>query len=216
LSYRSPLNRETSTSTQSPSSDQQDYSVEQNPRFVAALCYARMGLHVLPIEPRSKKPLDGLGYKHGTTAESAIREWFGRCPDAGVGVALAPSGLVCVDIDPMNGGGEEGPPGAVPTTLTARTGGGGRHIIFRAAAGATYPRKLAQGIDIVHRGHIVVEPSEHPSGGQYAWQDWKICEGSPNIAEAPQWVSEARRCSLPVPVIDSVEDQRSGLDDAIS
>ena len=144
LSHRPALNSERATSTQSPSSDKRDCWVEQTPGL-AALCYARMGWHVLPIKPRSKKPIGGNGYKHATTDESIIRKWFNRCPDAGVGVALAPSGLVCVDIDPRNGGSEEGLPGAVPTTLTARTGGGGRHIIFRAAPGATYPGKLARG-----------------------------------------------------------------------
>lgn len=136
-----------------------------------ALAYAALGWPVLPIRARTKLPAGGQGLKHATTDTNTIRGWFKRWPDAGVGVSLEAAGLCAIDIDPRNGTTKT--PADYPATLTARTGGGGWHLIYRAPPGLALPGKLNPGVDIKHRGYIIVEPSIHPNGVRYEWQDWR-------------------------------------------
>lgn len=157
-----------------------------------ALKYASVGWPVLPVIPREKKPLDGNGFDHATTDEQIIRGWFNHCPDANIGIALAPAGLAAIDIDPRHGGCADDLPGALDT-LTAKTGDG-LHLLVRVPAGAELPGKLQAGIDIKWRGYIVVEPSVHPSGAPYSWLDWDVLtEPAPPIADAPHWLLEPSR-----------------------
>ena len=66
-----------------------------------------------------------------------IREWWAESPDANMGIACGASGLLVVDIDPRHGGDatfkrlkKEHGPDAFPTTVTARTSAGGRHLYY--------------------------------------------------------------------------------------
>jgi hypothetical protein len=149
-----------------------------------ALRYASFGWPILPLRPREKKPLGGYGLHHASTDEKIIRRWFKDWPTAGVGVALAPAGLCAIDIDPRNGATET--PEDFPATLTASTGGGGWHLLYRAPAGIELPGTLGVGIDAKHRGYIAVEPSVHPSERLYGWLDWDVfADPLPAIADAP-------------------------------
>lgn len=159
-----------------------------------AAAYAAIGWNVLPLEPRGKKPLSTLvprGVKDATREAATIRVWWGQRPDANIGVRLGAAGLVAVDIDPRNDGDLSNLPQPVPDTLTADTGGGGLHLIYKIPAGRSVrPGKLAQGVD-VKRGnaYIVIAPSVHPSGGAYRWRIWEPLTGEiPEIADAPAWL----------------------------
>ena len=159
-----------------------------------ATAYARLGWHVLPVKSGSKKPLNGNGFAHATTDLDQIVAWWEASPDASIGIALQPSGLVAVDVDPRNGGSIESLP-EEPATLTAKTGGGGFHFIYRAAAGSVFPGKLGSGVDIKHNGYVLVEPSVHPNGNLYNWVDWEPTgDEPPPIVPAPRWLS-GPRCS---------------------
>ena len=80
--------------------------------------------------------------------------------------------------------------GKLPDTVTAVTGSGGRHYIFKYPKGQSIPNKtkFAPGLDTRSNGGlIVVAPSIHVSGNQYQWLEGH----SPfdiNPAEAPQWL----------------------------
>jgi hypothetical protein len=67
----------------------------------AALEYAGRGWHVFPVQPGGKAPhrAVGQGYKDATCEEAQIRRWWTNDPDANIGLALAPSGLVALDVD---------------------------------------------------------------------------------------------------------------------
>lgn len=151
-----------------------------------ALAYAALGWPVLPVGS-DKRPLAGKGITHATTEETTIRRWWARWPAAGIGIHLEAAGLCAIDIDPRNG--TEMKPADFPATLTARTGGGGWHLIYRAPEGTALPGKLAAGVDIKHKGYIVVEPSLHPSGNRYAWEDFDVIGaalvGAPAIGPFP-------------------------------
>lgn len=133
-----------------------------------ALRYASAGFKVIPL--RGKLPLCQHGAHDGTTGEAQIRSWWGKWPDANIGLVL--DGLVVVDIDPRNGGEVDSLP-ALPDTCFAKTGGGGWHYLYQARPGVRYNAKPASGVDVKSGtgAYIVVEPSIHASGEKYCWLD---------------------------------------------
>lgn len=167
-----------------------------------ALAYARLGWHVFPLKPNAKEPLGRLvprGMLDATTAEETIGRWWRAAPTAGIGIALAPSGLVALDIDPRNGGVEtwdalQADHGSLRSEVMAYTGGGGEHHVFLIPPGSqvSLPGTLGPGVDVKANGYIVVEPSVHPSGKQYGW------EASSNPLEGvapsplPDWLRSLR------------------------
>lgn len=163
-----------------------------------ALTYAALGWPVLPIGA-DKRPKAGQGIKHASTDEAVIRGWWARWPDAGVGIHLGAAGLCAIDIDPRNGATKTA--SDFPATLTARTGGGGWHLIYSVPGSATLPGKLEAGVDIKHRGYIIVEPSVHPSGSRYTWIDFDptaaVLVGAPEIAAFPLHLLPGAKSSPP-------------------
>ncbi len=176
-----------------------------------ALAYAAHGWPVVPIQPirkgacgcgrphgkdegqcasPGKHPIGALvpdGHNDATIEPAIIRRWWVDVPDAHVGVRLDAAGLIAVDIDPRNGGDQQDLPFDVAQTLTAHTGGGGLHALYRVPAGRELLTKASwPGIDLKHHGYIVVEPSGHALGGRYGWRDWDPLTGEvPEIAFAP-------------------------------
>lgn len=124
-----------------------------------AEAYARNGWYVLPVHPGAKRPQTRHGHKDATRDLGKIRAWWKRTPHANVGVAVEPSGLIVVDIDPRNSGTLDALP-TLPPTLTAHTGGGGLHLFFRRPTPCPrLPGKLAPGIDLKSDGYVLVAPS---------------------------------------------------------
>lgn len=145
-----------------------------------ALAYASIGWHVFPLEPQQKRPLGKLvprGMLDASLDPGTIRVWWRTVPDAGIGIALSPSGLVAVDVDPRNGGAEtfealQSDHGSLRSDVMAFTGGGGEHHVFAVPDGMRLrlPGTLGPGVDLKANGYIAVEPSIHPSGKQYGWE----------------------------------------------
>lgn len=152
-----------------------------------------MGWHVFPLEPRSKRPWQGTrGHLDASCSEAQIRAWWTQQPESNVGISLAPSGLVVLDVDV--GEGKRGYealrtlatqlPDSVPATAIARTGGGGQHYIFSRPAGVPAKRKIdflhrilpaegkGSGLDLLGDGYIVAAPSIHESGHAYQWEQY--------------------------------------------
>ena len=163
----------------------------------AALAYAKRGWAVFPCAPRDKVPITPHGQKDATTDASAIRGLFRG--DCNVAIVADASGLAVIDVDPRNGGDATlaslaAELGALPRTLTADTGGGGTHYVFRAPVGCELRGKLGPGVDLKHRGYILAEPSVHPSGNLYRWHD----RGIEPAELPPTWLARMRRPD-PVP-----------------
>ena len=140
--------------------------------------YVKLGWWVLPLVPGTKQPFSRLvpNGVHGASNDlSLIEKWWAAEPDAGVGVAIMKSGLVCVDIDPRNGGYEsmerlESIHGPLVSDVLQLTGGGGEHRIFNSQMVHNLPGKLGQGIDLKADGYFCAEPSIHPNGRAYGWE----------------------------------------------
>jgi hypothetical protein len=172
-----------------------------------AQAYARLGWHVLPLVPGTKVPLGRLvprGMLDASSEAATIARWWAQAPDAGIGIALAQSGLVAVDVDPRNGGTEsfdalQAERGSLRSDVMAFTGGGGEHHVFVVPHGhqVSLPGTLGRGIDLKANGYIVVEPTfaplaEPPHLKPYAW------EASSNPLEGavpsplPDWLRSLR------------------------
>lgn len=162
----------------------------------AAIEYARRGWSVIPVRAREKIPLVAWEpYQSRRPAEAEIEAWFRKWPDANIGVVTGEiSNLVVLDVDPQHGGTEslrelEERNGALPQTVQAVTGGGGRHLYF---AHPLYPLRnragLAPGLDLrAEGGMVVAPPSVHPSGRAYQWMTG--CEpGKCELASMPLWL----------------------------
>lgn len=136
-----------------------------------ALAYARAGYPVFPVDPETKKPFTEHGFKDATTDETALRAMFSRWP---VGVAIATTGLVVVDVDDTGSAllTEEGVAEALASCPMSRTPGGGSHHFFRRPVGfrgRNWNGEVAVGIDIKTDGGYIVLPPTQRAEGRYEW-----------------------------------------------
>jgi len=163
----------------------------------AASDYAQRGWPVIPVygvvdghcacggDPAckpGKHPLGRLaphGLRDATTDAATIRAWWDTWPDANVAIATGVSGFDVLDVDPAHGGLEsltvlEQRHGALPPTLTVRTGSGGSHRFFAHRDGVRNTVKLdgLDGLDVRGQGgYVVAPPSLHVSGQRYEWME---------------------------------------------
>ncbi len=215
-----------------------------------ALAYASLGWAVLPVwsvddhgqcrcgRPNSEKghkagkhPQSNLvphGHNDATTDPEIIKEWFSTDPQAGIGISLADSGLLALDIDPQNGGLEslaalEAEHGVLYSDCTATTQGGGEHRLFLADPDAAFPSTLGAGLDLKHHGYICVAPTLGPSGA-YQWEAGRSPISRSNPAEPsplPTLIAGKARQSVnysltekggaPVATAQTFDDLRSAL-----
>lgn len=164
----------------------------------AALRYAKLGLAVVPLRPRDKKPMFDNWTNIGTCDIPLVTKWWAQNPAANVGILTGQkSHCFVLDVDPKNGGLETfenlvSKHGRFPDTWQDITGGvgGGFHLFFR------YPNfevknhiGILPGIDIRgDGGQVVAPPSIHPdTGNRYEWDGINEIENT-QLAEAPIWL----------------------------
>lgn len=166
------------------------------------LQYADAGMGVMPLHAivrgacscrvpdctsAAKHPITRHGKDDATTDRGTIAEWAARYPGCNWGVR-PPVGVVVLDVDVRSGGLDtlaalQAEHGAIPATLTARTGSGGWHhwLTYNGPARG----KLGTGIDVKgNGGYLVAPPSVHACGNPYTWTDTRAA------AYAPQWVKD--------------------------
>jgi hypothetical protein len=142
----------------------------------AALDYAGRGWPVLPLHDVTegvcscargescltpgKHPRLRKWREWASTDPGTIGGWWRQWPAANVGILTgAESGLVVLDVDPRNGGFESLAAFLpLPETVTAVTGGGGRHYYFAHPGGRVQGRDLAEGLELKADGQYVVAP----------------------------------------------------------
>jgi hypothetical protein len=134
----------------------------------AAIDYARRGLPVFPLIPKTKRPACAHGKDDATVDLDRISAWWEANPRCNIGLRPL-RGYVVLDVDPRSGGTLDAL-GAVPSTRTAATGGGGWHLWFRHDGRVRGRLAGTTGVDIkTGSGYLVVPPSVHPNGNQYRW-----------------------------------------------
>lgn len=163
----------------------------------AAVDFAERGYPIFPLWPRTKNPATEHGLKDASTDLDQVRRWWGRNPDANIGLVTGPDSRCWVlDVD-NNENGEanlrrlEADNEALPETVETLTGSGGRHIWFRWPRIGLGPRNsasansLGKGIDVRgDGGYIVAPPSVHPNGHRYEWS----VDSAEQMAAAPPWL----------------------------
>jgi hypothetical protein len=165
---------------------------------------AARGWRWLPVQAHGKTPLVREWPKVATTAVDRLEAWAGEFPGCNWGMATGPgSGVFVLDVD-----GELGRTSLlachrrgqkIPDTLSTYTGTGS-HVYFRWPEGRTIHNsagKLAKGLDIRgDGGFVVIPPSIHPNGIQYAFSD-----PDEPIKDAPEWLLElTAHPAKPIPV----------------
>ena len=186
-------------------------------RLDEALALLELGFHLLPVHtirngqcscegkvPGCKpgKHPAGLLVKRGhlgaSNSPTRISEWWTEMPDANIGIACGPSGLIVIDEDPRDGGDEtlanlKLAGSSLPDTATARTGDG-HHYFYRRPEGV--PVKdgdLGAGVQLKISGYVVAPPSAHHSGRNYEWEHGSSPFEGVQIADAPDWLVELLR-----------------------
>jgi len=143
-------------------------------------------------------PSSWMKYQSKRADKETLEFWFGgRFANHNIGVVTGTisNNVFAVDVD--IGDGKDGPETLhdlcmnnddLPSTLEQRTGSGGKHYFFKAQDDQkiiTGKNTLGQGIDTRGEGgFVVVAPSNHKSGGEYA-----ISLDEP-IEAAPEWITE--------------------------
>ena len=197
-----------------------------------AQVYARKkGWKVFPLREREKMPATANGFKDATSdLEEIARLWGER--EYNVGLATGEgSGVWVFDVDgdAPKGGGLTGPEalalleerhGALPPTLTVRTGNGA-HYYYRMPVGRDLRNRARitidgqrTGLDVrADGGYVVLPPSVHPNGQAYAF-----VKGCNEVSDAPDWLLDALYPRKPEPtpkpatVEASDDDQATGRD----
>lgn len=163
-----------------------------------ALRYAACGLRVVPIKPGGKHPNINAWQKAATTDPDIIGSWWTQLyRDHGIGIAMG-NGLFALDVDVANGkpgatslAALEAEHGLLPATVEARTGSGGRHLIYASNTPIrnNANTRLGPGLDIRGEGgQIVVAPTIHPTSGlPYQWLPGQA-PWDTHPAQAPDWL----------------------------
>jgi len=187
-----------------------------------ALGYAALGWRVFPIRcpvftefgvrcSCNKKDCRNPG-KHShilkfqsaaSTNHNTIEGWWKEWPDANIGIVTGrTSRIVVLDVDPRNNGDESLEKitqlhGELPKTVTAITGGGGRHFYFRhrggeLKSGALYPDSYP-GLDIqADKVCVIAPPSRHKTGEKYRWVEG-LDPQCTEMAHLPGWILDQVR-----------------------
>lgn len=180
-----------------------------------AAMYRAYGLQVVPAgtpgRPNWKRPAlaEWAEYQNAPAPQATFDRWYSqggeqaRNSQMGLILGLASSGVFCVDLDLYKSDFSrqwwadllsENCHGQEPLTPIQISGGGGRHIFFRAPDGwapPTFKTYGDAGIDIRGQGgFIVTAPSRHDSGKCYDWERGREPWTVP-VAVAEEWLIEA-------------------------
>jgi hypothetical protein len=169
----------------------------------SAIEYAKRGLRIIPLRPRTKIPLLVNWVNQASSDTKIITNWWTDYPDANIGcVTGKESGIFVLDVDCHEGKADgrdtlrelELTHGQLPDTVEQITGGGGRQMFFRYPPAGEIKNKtgsgaIAPGLEIKgDGGQVVLPPSIHPdTGREYVWEaSSSICDVE--IVEAPEWL----------------------------
>jgi hypothetical protein len=178
--------------------------MQQEMLYAWATAYRQAGWCVLPA--KNKHPiLDWKPYQEKLPSLDQVQEWFSNCPeDAQIALVTGKiSDVTVIDIDTHKAGcagkkGDECTLGCqtpeyllsdVGYSLTSRTGSGGYHVFCEYTEYAKNSVGLAHPqLDIRSDGGIIIlPPSLHENGNEYAWWDM-----------AP-WTEENLKVLMPFP-----------------
>lgn len=147
------------------------------------------GLYVYPIVPNGKQPIRNYSYLKATQDIALIKRWFMDEPNINIGLNLAKSNLIVVDIDNHNND-LQAPLQSLsnlgyklPSDYVERTQSGGLHFYYKSdGIPATRKTKFINGVDLLS-DFVVTSPSNN----------YKVLNGATldDIPQAPKWIIKA-------------------------
>lgn len=147
------------------------------------------GLYVYPIVPNGKQPIRNYSYLKATQDIALIKRWFMDEPNINIGLNLAKSNLIVVDIDNHNND-LQAPLQSLnnlgynlPSDYVERTQSGGLHFYYKSdGIPATRKTKFIDGVDLLS-DFVVTSPSNN----------YKVLNGATldDIPQAPNWIIKA-------------------------
>lgn len=151
-----------------------------------ALHYHKLGFSIIPIDKKSKRAI--TKFKDKTFTEDEIRRFWHEQPDANIAVRTTDFFVIDIDVSVTENGYESLKEWElsqyIPTTLTATTPSGGKHIFLKKPKGVELSQdiRVKPGIDIKanKNNYVLVAPSNSPKG-KYVWD-----KTTDVIAEAPE------------------------------
>ena len=165
--------------------------MKQNHKHNAALQYAIKDWYIFPVRADRKEPFGEVvpcGHKDASNKGRDISNWWRTYPDANIGLNLAKSGLVCIDVDSYKDNcafDDFIKDKDLPQTLTQRSASGGTHYIFKANPNHHYPGVLCPGVDVKYNGYILISPSTF-NGNAYKWVNDLPMAEAPHILQQQQ------------------------------
>ena len=148
-----------------------------------ALQLAARGYHVFPLVPGGKKPITANGWHDASRDTQTITGWWAENPDANIGIACGPSGIVVLDGDSKHGCPADQLAAALNGAVIVRTGKApersekypdslvgmlGVHAYFRGSMRTVAKVDGQPGVEVRANGaYVVAPPSIHPSGVAY-------------------------------------------------
>lgn len=189
----------------------------RSPTHLAALDYVQRGWFVHPLVPGAKEPATANGHKDATNNPAQVDAWWNANPSYNVGIAVAPSGLVVLDVDTSqkkDGAWKKGRESLakIDAELTptpyAITGRGGMHIVYARPPDVPAQRVIGlfekeSGLDLIGDGYIVAAPSYLAESGQnYRWAQTVPLAPLPpilqNVAKAPRAIEKVQTIGTPI------------------
>lgn len=179
-----------------------DFNETADRPITTALAYAERGWPVFPCNPLTKAPLVERGFKEASTDPFKIRSWWGKHPNAMIGVPTGSmTGFWVLDIDNDAERGKHGLQSLADMghdlselmdTVVSTTASGGYHCLFRFDP--DHPVTNARGalkrfLDVRGEGgYIVAAGSTRADGRRYAWLN---PPDENEIEDAPDWLYAA-------------------------
>jgi len=150
-----------------------------------ALRLTELGLMVIPLLPRSKRPGHRWGqYQHEQPNAGELIATFGHSPSANLAIVTGTvSGILVVDIDGDEGKETFALAGGDTNTWCVETSHGLHYYYRHPGEKVGNSVKQVPGIDIRgDGGYVVAPPSVHPDGSRYVWRlaPWDIALADPD------------------------------------
>jgi len=139
-----------------------------------ALHYAeKHQFSIIPVRPDKKPYIKWETFQERLPSEQEIKEWFGKWPDAMIGIVTGKiSDLAVIDVDTEEG--REAIQEYIPDSILfpiAETPRGGQHLYFRCPdPPLSNNARLISGCDLrCEGGFIIAPPSINGTGKAYKW-----------------------------------------------
>lgn len=169
---------------------------KNDPLLSIALSYIAAGFQTHPCKPKEKAPKISNWSKRTLSLKEFLKAYT---PGDNLGVVMGTtSKMVCVDIDPRNGGLEwyKSMESDLGNPLIEITGSGGLHLYYKIPEGLKVLSKtaFAPGVDILSDGHqVVTAPSIHASGKPYTFKDsfFTLLDVATHADFLPAWIAQA-------------------------